>query len=345
MRSREEFGHLQTLIIAEIGINHNGDMEQALELVETATRCGADVVKFQFFNPNALVRDSTPLAEYQRRTSRSRGMRELLSEFALSRSQLYRIKNYCDQLGIGFAASLFSHLDVPWLAELNPQFLKIPSGEIVNVPLLESAHSSGKPVVISTGMSNELEVDVAVKIFRTETDDLKKLALLHCTSAYPAPRNDLNLNVIPRWIARYGCPVGYSDHSIESLTSPVAVALGASIIEKHLTLNRFQSGPDHSSSFDPEQFKNLVDQIRIVEASLGSNEKAVQPCEIQNRQLARQSIVAMRDLEPGHIIRISDISTSRPHDGIGVENWNKVIGARTLKQISAGATLQYCDIS
>ena len=345
MRSLTEASLARTLVVAEIGINLNGKMVQAVELIKAAASCGADVAKFQFFDPNALVRDSTPVAEYQRPTSRSRRMRDLLAEFALSKSHIQALKESCDEVGIGFSVSIFSHLDVSWLAELNPQFLKIPSGEIINVPLLESARSSGIPVVVSTGMSNEMEVDNVVRIFQSEPDSFKRLALLHCTSSYPAPLGELNLRVIPRWISRYGCPIGYSDHSIEGITSPIAVALGATIIEKHLTLNRFQPGPDHSSSFDPIQFENLVTQIRLAESLLGTDEKAVQPCETQNRYLARQSIVAVRDLESGHILRDGDISSSRPSDGIGVEHWNKVVGARTVKRLAAGATLQPGDIA
>ncbi len=336
------------IIIAEAGVNHNGSLETALRLVEVAAGGGADVVKFQTFNASSLASAAANLAEYQKANKViADNQLEMLKRLELSRESHYRIRQCCRTHKIEFMSTPFDLESASFLArELDLPRIKISSGEITNAPLLLGIAGTGKPVILSTGMSDLAEVETALGVLAfgyaggTGQPDmnrfseayksvegknalLEKVILLHCTSIYPAPCEQINLRAIATLQKTFGLPVGLSDHSRGTAVSVAAAALGACVIEKHFTLDNSMPGPDHKASLEPEELKQLVDQVRGVEAAMGSGTKVAGNGELNNRTVIRKSLVAACRIARGEKFTPENLTVKRPGSGISpLEYWN-----------------------
>ena len=314
-------------IIAEAGVNHNGDLSVAKKMISTAKRIGADAIKFQTFIAENLASKEAKLASYQKKTGHH-SQYNLLKELELSFEQFIELKSYADKNNIEFMSTAFDKDSALFLAKLGIQTWKIPSGEITNLPYLRLIDQLSKNIIISTGMSTIDEIKNTLKVFKSEHS---KITLLHCTSEYPAPKNEVNLKAINSMQALFKLDVGYSDHT-EGIEVPIAaVALGATIIEKHFTLDKTMSGPDHSSSIEPHEFELMVNQIRNVESALGDGEKRVVDSELKNRILVRKSIFAKKNIFKGEVFSSENITTKRPGNGISPMEWDNVIGKKAPK--------------
>lgn len=321
------------IIIAEIGINHNGKENVAKKLIFEAKKAGADFVKIQSFNPELLVTKKLVLAKYQKKKEKNfKKMISMLKKYQLNEKAQIRLKNYSKKIKIGFLSSPFDEKSLEFLIKkLKLEIIKIPSGEITNYPLLKKIGKTRKRIILSSGMSNLKEVSNAIRILYFFGTKKNNLTLLHCNSSYPSNNEDLNLNVLTTYIKKFKISVGFSDHS-RSLDAPIAaVALGAKIIEKHLTLNCNQIGPDHNSSLNPKEFKVMVKKIRETEKMLGSHIKKMTKSEQINKVFSRKSIVAKRYIKKGEIFSEKNITTKRPGSGISPIFWKKVIGKKAKK--------------
>lgn len=313
-----------TIIIAEAGVNHNGDISLAKKLVDAAKSAGADIVKFQTFNPSKLVSKSAQMADYQKENiGKEASQKDMLSKLALSEGDFIELKSYCDKVGIEFLSTPFDMDSVDFLAPL-VSFWKIPSGEITNYPYLVKLAKSGKPLVMSTGMSDLTEVKAAVDLL--EANGASDITLLQCNTMYPTPYSDVNLKAMLTMRNELHLPVGYSDHT-KGIEIPIAaVAMGATIIEKHFTLSRKMEGPDHKASLEPDELNAMVDAIRNVEAAIGTGEKKLQNSEVSNVKVVRKSIVANCHIKKGERFTSSNLTTKRPATGLSPMRWNEVIG-------------------
>ncbi len=319
----------RVLIIAEAGVNHNGSLETAEKLVKTAKECGADIVKFQTMNVHALVSKYAGLAEYQKKNlGTHESQKEMLEKLALKKEEFYMLARCCRKTGIKFLSTPF---DIDSIHFLNPlqDIWKIPSGEITNYPYLVEIAETGKEVILSTGMSTLEETEEAVKTLKEHGSG--RITLLHCTTEYPAPVEDVNLRAMETMRNRIHCDVGYSDHTSGIEISIAAAAMGACVIEKHFTLDRNMAGPDHRASLEPEELKAMIGAIRRVERSLGDGIKIPSESEKKNRDIARKSIVAKRRIEQGEIFSRENITTKRPGNGISPMKWNQVMGTRAVR--------------
>lgn len=312
-------------IVAEGGVNHDGDPEKALELAAAAGECGADAVKFQLFTPENLVAADAPLARYQRHNAGGNDQLAMLERLKLSERDFARVKSRCDGLGLDFTLSAFSAGDVRAAAELGVPVLKIGSGELTDPFVLDAARDTGLPLMVSTGMAN-LE-DVAWAVNRLGKAEI---LLLHCTSAYPAPAEELNLRALTALRERFDRPVGLSDHSPGTLAACLAVALGACAVEKHFTLDTGAAGPDHAASLDPTGFRELVRGIRNAERILGDGEKRSTPSEEDTRSVSRKGLRTTRRLEAGHRLAPGDLTAKRPAVGLDPRGVERLYG-RKLK--------------
>lgn len=331
-----------TFIIAEAGVNHNGSIELALELIDAARSAGADAVKFQTFKAGLLATPAAPKAAYQQRTTNAaESQLEMLQRLQLDEVAHRKLMQQCVDVGIQFISSPFDPSSVDMLATLGiPQF-KIPSGEITNYPLLAKIAGTAKPVILSTGMSTLGEVEEAVHVL--ETGGATQISLLHCVTEYPAPFEQINLRAMQTLKTAFHLPVGYSDHTPETEISIAAVALGAEIIEKHLTLDRTLPGPDHSSSLQPLEFGQMVTAIRHVESALGNGIKAPAPCELPNMTVARKSVVASHALPAGHRLTHNDLDIRRPGSGLAPKFLPSLLG-RTLRVAVDAGTIIHGDL-
>ena len=317
----------QTVIIAEAGVNHNGSLATALELVDVAASSGADVVKFQFFRPTNLATKDAQLKKYQLDTSASvEHQVELLEKLELSFSALKELEKTCRAKKIEFLSSAFDVSSLKKLNTLNCKRVKVASGELTNKPLLRTAAQSGLPIIVSTGMADLDEIRWALDTIVSEGAPLCQVTLLHCTTNYPSRYDELNLLAIKTIQNEFGVDVGYSDHSMGADASLAAVALGATIIEKHLTLDQNMSGPDHKASMPPNEFKEMVQRIRQLEISLGNGVKRPQQSELENRMLVRKSIIANTPIACGDKFTHSNLTTKRPCKGISAARFDDVIG-------------------
>lgn len=318
-----------TLIIAEAGVNHNGDISLAKKLVDAAKSAGADIVKFQTFNPSKLVSKSAQMADYQKENiGKEESQKDMLSKLALSEDDFIDLKSYCDKVGIEFLSTPFDMDSVDFLIPL-VSFWKIPSGEITNYPYLVKLAKTGKPIVMSTGMSDLGEVKAAVEVL--ETNGASDITLLQCNTMYPTPYRDVNLKAMLTMHDELHLPVGYSDHT-KGIEIPIAaVAIGATVIEKHFTLSREMEGPDHKASLEPDELKAMVDAIRNVEVAIGSGEKKLQDSEVSNVKVVRKSIVANCHINKGEVFTSSNLTTKRPATGLSPMLWNEVIGKTAVR--------------
>jgi N,N'-diacetyllegionaminate synthase len=317
-------------VIAEVGVNHDGNFSLACDLVDQLSNVGTDVIKFQSFSAADLVTDYGHTANYQRVGKfQDSSQYEMLSRLELSLSQFCDLKQRCEHMSMEFMSTPFSIQWLDSLVGLGMRRIKIPSGEVTNIPYIEYVGSVGLPVIMSTGMCNLLEVQNAMEALLTSGLNLSAITLLHCTSNYPARIEDANLRSIKTLQTEFGCKVGYSDHCESMLAACVAVTLGATMIERHVTYNCDADGPDHRSSLDVSQFSNYVASIRETESLLGSPDKVPAILEVETAVVARKSIVAARDLSPGTIITADSLAYKRPGNGLSPAMFKELIG-RTL---------------
>ncbi len=316
---------MKTLIIAEAGVNHNGDFDLAKKLIDKAVEGGADIVKFQTCKAENVISRYADKAEYQKvTTGEADSQLEMVRKLMLTYEEYGELKEYCDEKGIEFLSTAFDLPSVDYLHSIGMRRWKIPSGEITNLPLLIKIAKLHEPIIMSTGMSELSEVEDAIKVLKE--NGAQDITILHCTTEYPAPYEDVNLKAMETMKEAFGLPVGYSDHT-KGLEIPVAaVAMGACVIEKHFTLDRNMEGPDHKASIEPEELKSMVDQIRHVEMAIGNGEKKVSASEFKNQDIARKSIIAKTTIKKGDVFTEENVTTKRPGSGINPMRWFELLG-------------------
>lgn len=330
---------MKTFIIAEAGVNHNGSFELAKQLIDKAVWAGVDCIKFQTFNSKNLVSAQAQKAEYQKKTTDSNESQlDMLKKLELSHEQFRELQIYCDQKGILFLSTPFDLESIDFLAELGVKTWKIPSGEITNYPFLRAIAKRKETVIMSTGMCTLEEVRDAVQVLKKfGTTDI---TLLHCTTEYPAPYDSVNLNAMLTLKKEFCFNVGYSDHT-NGIEIPVAaVAMGASVIEKHFTLDKNMEGPDHKASLEPDELKQMVQSIRNVESALGDGAKQPSEAEKKNIAIARKSIVARCDIKKGESFTETNLTAKRPGNGISPMKWNEVLGKVAKKDFSVDELIE-----
>ena len=317
----------RTLIIAEAGVNHNGDLELAKQLIDVAANAGADYVKFQTFSADRIVSRSALKAEYQQKTTdASETQYEMLKRLELSHEMHLELIKHCEKQSIKFLSTGFDIESVELLVGLGIDLIKIPSGEITNLPYLRFIGSLGLPVILSSGMSTMDEIGDALKILESAGLSRSQVTVLHCTTEYPTPMVDVNLRALNSINKTFGVIVGYSDHTVGIEVSIAAVALGACVIEKHFTLDRLLLGPDHKASLEPNELIAMVKAIRNIEHSLGSGVKEPALSEIKNLHIARKSIMAKQQIAKGEVLSASNLIVKRPGDGISPMRWDLLVG-------------------
>ena len=317
----------RTLIIAEAGVNHNGDLELAKQLIDVAANAGADYVKFQTFSADRIVSRSALKAEYQQKTTdASETQYEMLKRLELSHEMHLELIKHCEKQSIKFLSTGFDIESVEFLVGLGIDLIKIPSGEITNLPYLRFIGSLGLPVILSSGMSTMDEIGDALKILEYAGLSRLQVTVLHCTTEYPTPMVEVNLRALNSINKTFGVVVGYSDHTVGIEVSIAAVALGASVIEKHFTLDRSLPGPDHKASLEPNELIAMVKAIRNIEDSLGSGIKVPALSEIKNMYMARKSIMAKQQITKGEILSTANLIVKRPGDGISPMHWDLLVG-------------------
>ena len=315
------------LIIAEAGVNHNGDLALAKQLVEAAAQAGADLVKFQTFTADQLATTHAKMAEYQRvNTGELSSQLEMLRHLELSPADHEKLMAHCDSCGIGFFSSAFDLDGLSYLHSIGAQRFKVPSGEITNLPYLRHMASFGMPVILSTGMSNMGEIEEAIDAMVSGGLSRNLLTVLHCNTEYPTPVHDVNLNAMVSIRQAFGVEVGYSDHTLGTEVPIAAVALGAKVIEKHLTLDRSMLGPDHKASLEPTEFAAMVCSIRNIELAMGNGIKRPSNSEKKNIPIARKSLVAIAPIRAGDSFSDLNIGAKRPGNGLSPMRWDEVVG-------------------
>lgn len=322
----------KVIIIAEAGVNHNGSYELAIKMVDEAKRAGADYVKFQTAKPELVISTFAPKAEYQKvTTGAAESQLEMCKAIHLPLTDYKPLKEYCDKVGIGFMSTPFDLVSIDVLEPLDMDYYKIPSGEITNLPYLRKIASKHRPVILSTGMCEVEEVEAALQVLEQGGVKRSDIIVLHCNTEYPTPMADVNLRAMADLRRSLGVEVGYSDHT-KGIEVPIAaVALGATVIEKHFTLDKTMEGPDHKASLEPNELKAMVDAIRNIEQALGDGHKHVSPSERKNMDIARKSIVAARDIRKGEVLTEENITTKRPGNGISPMRWDSVIGTTAIR--------------
>ena len=334
-------GGPSVFVIAEAGVNHNGDIALALQLCDAAKNAGADAVKFQTFRAEDLVVRGAPTAEYQARQTGEQDQFSMLEKLELSEAQHQQINAHCNAIGIEFFSTPFSVNAVDMLVRLGVRRLKLSSGELTHRALVEHAAATHLPLLMSTGMGTMDEITEALVWVKAARGHLHDVVVLHCTSAYPAPDSTLNLLAMKSLARDLNIPIGYSDHSLGIEAALAAVALGASVIEKHLTLDQNMPGPDHSASLEPEEFAQMVQGIRRISAMLGDGVKAPLPEELDTARVARRSVVAGFDIAAGTVITADMLICRRPATGIAPRDLQRVVGQAARMEIAAGSVLQW----
>lgn len=322
----EKSSDKRVIIIAEAGVNHNGDYDRAVEMIHAAKKAGADYVKFQTAVPELVISEFAPKAEYQKETTgASESQLDMCRKIHLPLSAYKSLKVICDEVGIGFVSTPFDLVSIDTLAELDMDFWKIPSGEITNLPYLRKIAKRGEPVILSTGMSELSEVENALRILEDNGTPRSKVSLLHCNTQYPTPYSDVNLRAMESLATLGASAVGYSDHTLGIEVPIAAVAMGAKIIEKHFTLDKSLPGPDHRASLDPDELTKMVSSIRNIEVAAGDKDKTVSPSERPNIVVARKSIVAAKAIRKGEVFSEENITVKRPGSGISPLKWDEVL--------------------
>lgn len=323
------------IIIAEAGVNHNASMEMARRMVREAARAGSDYVKFQTAVPELVISSIAPKAEYQKETTgEGESQLDMCRAIHLPLSAYAELAELCREEGIGFMSTPFDLVSIDTLAPLGMDYWKIPSGEITNLPYLRKIASKGGKVILSTGMSTLDEVETAVSVLEKGGIPRRDVILLHCTTQYPTPMEDVNLRAMDT-LATLGCGgIGYSDHTLGIEVPIAAAARGAAVIEKHFTLDKNLPGPDHRASLEPAELKAMVDAVRNIEVALGTGVKTAAPSEVANINVARKSIVAARDIKCGETFTEENITVKRPGGGINPMLWDDVIGKRASRDFA-----------
>ncbi|MCB4378470.1 N-acetylneuraminate synthase [Synechococcus sp. MU1650] len=316
-----------TLVIAEAGVNHNGDLRLAKKLVDAASKAGADVVKFQTFKASELVTDQAEKARYQKKAlGQSEGQLAMLKRLELKFDHHIELIEYCQNQGIEFLSTAFDSASISNLAKLNLKRWKVPSGEITNLPYLRDIGAQRKPIILSTGMANLGEIEAAIEALEQAGSCRNQITLLHCTTEYPAPIEEVNLKAMQTMAQSFGVAIGYSDHT-DGIAVPIAaIAMGASVIEKHITLDRSMPGPDHKASLEPDQFSAMVKGIRTIEKALGDGIKRPTLSEQANLPVVRKSLVAGRHIREGELFSEANMIAKRPGTGISPMQWDDWIG-------------------
>jgi len=323
---------MSVFIIAEAGVNHNGSIKIAKELINVAVESGADAVKFQTFKTENLVSKLAKKADYQKKTTDARETQfDMIKNLELDSSAHKELMTYCLEKEIVFLSTPFDHSSIDLLSNLGLQTFKIPSGEINNLPYLRHIGSLGKKIILSTGMSTLQEVGDALTVLMESGSKKKDITILHANTMYPTPMEDVNLNAMLTIQKEFDVAIGYSDHTVGIEVDIAAVAMGASIIEKHFTLDKSMAGPDHRASLDPGELKAMVLAIRNIEIAFGSYTKKPSPSESVNIDIVRKSIVASQDIKKGDLLTDENITVKRPGNGINPMKWDDVIGSIALK--------------
>lgn len=331
----------RALIIAEAGVNHNGNLELARQLVDAAADAGADLVKFQTFDADRLVSRDAGKALYQERNSGGEETQhQMLRRLELSVEMHEELIAHCARRGIGFFSTGFDIESVDLLVRLGQDLIKVPSGEITNLPYLRHVGALSRDVILSTGMASLDEVRMALVALEAAGTPLARICVLHCTSEYPAPFESVNLRAMAAMGAEFGVRFGYSDHTRGIEVAIAAIALGATVIEKHFTLDRTLPGPDHQASLEPAELASMIAAIRSVEAALGDGEKRPMPGEILVMPFARKSLVASRDIRKGEVFGPDNLATRRPGNGISPMRWDDIVGLAAPRDFSAGELIE-----
>ena len=323
---------MSVFIIAEAGVNHNGSIKLAKQLIDVAVESGADAVKFQTFKTENLVSKTAEKADYQKKTTDAlESQFDMIKRLELDMDAHKELLVYCQEKGIIFLSTPFDHDSINLLSNLGLQIFKIPSGEITNLPYLRHIGSLGKKVILSTGMSTLHEVESALKILIGAGTKKENITILHANTMYPTPMEDVNLNAMITIQKELDIAVGYSDHTLGIEVAIAAVAMGATIIEKHFTLDRNLPGPDHIASLEPVELTSMVRAIRNIELALGDGVKAPRPSELKNIHMVRKSIVASRNIQAGDIFTEENVTTKRPGYGLSPMQWDDVIGTESTR--------------
>ena len=318
----------RTLIIAEAGVNHNGDMNIAMELIDIASKAGADMVKFQTFTAGGIVTKFAEKANYQKVVSDSDNQYEMLKKLELTEKNHVELMSYCAEMNIGFLSTPFDLESVHLLSQLGLDTFKISSGDITNLPLLKLIGGLQKRIILSSGLSSLNEVGDALKILISAGADLNKITVLHCTSEYPAPMKDVNLKAMQSLKKAFNINVGYSDHTLGIEVPVAAVAMGATVIEKHFTTDKTLPGPDHKASLDQYELQQMVKSVRNIEKALGNGIKKPSKSESKNLLAVRKSIVAKKNIRVGEIFSEDNITVKRPGSGLSPMKWEQVLGSK-----------------
>ena len=332
----------KVFIIAEAGVNHNGDINIAKKLIDKAVEAGVDAVKFQTFKAEELVTKNSPKAEYQKKTTGIGTQYEMLKRLELTLEDHLVLKDYCDDKGIIFISTPFDFESVDLLEKLNIPIYKISSGDVTNIPLLRYIAKLNKPMIVSTGMANLGEVETAIEAIKSTGNE--KISLLHCTSNYPTEYKDVNLNAMITLKGAFNVPIGYSDHTVGIEVSIAAMAMGAKIIEKHFTLDKEMEGPDHKASLNPEELTKIVSSIRNIEEAFGDGIKRCNKSEESTKNVARKSIVAKVNIIKGETISYENITFKRPGNGLSPMFIDEIVGKIAVEDMQVDDLITFSNI-
>jgi N,N'-diacetyllegionaminate synthase len=329
------------LIIAEAGVNHNGDLRTAKAMVDVAARSGANYVKFQTFNAEKLATSNSKIADYQKSsTNTDDSQLTLLRKLEITKSDHLELIKKCNDLEVNFLSTAFDIESADMLHELGQEIFKIPSGEITNLPYLRHIGSFKKEIILSTGASTLKEIEEALKQIVKSGTNIEKITVMHCTSAYPALMDEVNLSAMQNISKEFGVKIGYSDHTMGIEVAIAAAALGASVIEKHFTLDRNMDGPDHKASLEPHELTEMIKGIRNIEVALGNGIKAPTMGELENINFIRKSIVAKIQIKKGDIFSEENLTTKRPLGGISPMQWDSVVGQISTRDYKSNEMIQ-----
>jgi N,N'-diacetyllegionaminate synthase len=328
-------------IIAEAGVNYNGDLSLAKQLIDVAADAGADLVKFQTFSADRIATRQVKKADYQSvATGSAESQHQMLSRLELSANMHRELIAYCATRNIGFFSTGFDIESVDFLISLGINHFKIPSGEITNLPYLRHIGQFSKSVILSTGMSTMGDIEAAIDVLEQSGTARSLITVLHCTTEYPTPMAEVNLRAMQSIQAAFGVAVGYSDHTVGIEVAIAAVALGATVIEKHFTLDRNLPGPDHKASLEPDELKAMVSAIRNIEIALGDGIKRLMPSEARNKPVARKSLVASKAIKAGEVLSADNITTKRPGTGISPMSWDAVMGSKAVRDFEVDQLIE-----
>lgn len=328
-------------VIAEVGVNHNGSLETAKTLIDRASDAAVDVVKFQTFVPEEIVSEGTEKAAYQERAE-SKTQYEMLERVSLSRSEIDELADYCEQQGLEFMSTPYDPQSVDVIESVGVERYKIASADIINKPLLEAVVETGKPVILSTGMATLGEIERTVNWL--QTNDCTDFSLLHCVSCYPAEPWQVNMRFMETLSMAFDVPVGFSDHTLGTHIPVMAASCGATVIEKHFTLDRTMEGPDHFASLEPDELATMVDKIQDVEAAMGETTRILTDAELENRRPMRRSIHTRKSLNAGTNISRDDVKIIRPNDGIDPWHFDDIIGSTLSRDVAPNEALKWSNI-